>query len=101
MDADLHRKLADYVHERRFGSDKTSIDAVVQDAIRIFLSGGSAQSPQVEGEFIKCPKHLIPVVHRVINMLMEPGEYEALLAEGAMEALKRGLQVVPPKKKTN
>jgi hypothetical protein len=87
------------------GSDNTQIvgrliQAYVDDepAAMAIAEGRSPEKVlQVEGEFVKCPKHLIPAIHRIINALMEPGALQALEAERQAKALP-GPQAVPRKK---
>ena len=57
----------------------------VERALRQWLEG----RPSVEGEFVKCPRHLIPVIQGVINTLSNPAEYDAILQEGIRAKLKQ------------
>jgi len=57
----------------------------VEIALRQWLE---AASPKVEGEFLKCPRHLIPVIQGIINDLSDPAQYDAILQEGVRAKMK-------------
>ncbi len=59
------------------------------DAVEIALRQWLEAKQVVEGEFLKCPAHLIPVIQRVIIRLSNPAEYDAILEEGIRTKMRQ------------